>query len=388
MTENRLQEIIRLGGEIAHIKDLDLLMERILTEVRRFVRADAGSIYLTVGDRLEFNYTQNATVQRRLPKGGKLVYSTFSLPIDNTSIAGYAAVTGEELNIVDVYDLPAGAPYTFGKEFDEKARYRTQSMFVLPLKTFRNDIVGVLQIINAQGEDGRIAPFSDEDAHLIRHFGISAAVALERAQMTRTIFLRMIRMAELRDPKETGPHVNRVAAYTTELFMVYAGRRKIASREIESQCDVLRSAAMLHDVGKVGIPDSILKKPGKLTSEEYDEMKQHTLIGARLFSEAQSEIDEAAAEVTLNHHERWDGTGYPEGKSREEIPLFGRLVAVADVYDALSSRRSYKEAWRQEDVLAELRDSAGSQFDPDLVGDFLSIQDLIRSIRTRYPDAD
>lgn len=388
MMEKRLQEIIRLSGEISHIKDLDLLMERILTEVRHIVRADAGSIYLKMGDRLEFNYTQNETQQRRLPKGGKLVYSTFSLPIDNTSIAGYVAATGEELNIADVYDLPDSAPYTFGKEFDKKARYRTHAMFVLPLKTFQHDIVGVLQIINAQDEDGQIASFSEEDAQLIRHFGISAAVALERAQMTRTIFLRMIRMAELRDPKETGPHVSRVAAYTTELYKVYASRKQIASREIDRQCDVLRSAAMLHDVGKVGISDSILKKPARLTDEEFDAMKQHTLIGSRLFSDAQSDIDKAAAEVTLNHHERWDGAGYPARKSGEGIPLFGRLVAVADVYDALSSRRCYKEAWGEEEVLSELRNGAGSQFDADLVSDFLSIHDLIKSIRTRYPDPD
>ena len=388
MIEDRLREVIHLGGEIAYIKDLDLLMERILTEVRRFVRADAGSIYLRAGDRLEFNYTQNETLQRRLPKGGKLVYSTFSVPIDNTTIAGYVAATGDELNIADVYELPASAPYSFGKEFDEKANYRTQSMFVLPLKTFRDDIVGVLQIINARGEDGQISPFLDEDRQVIRHFGISAAVALERAQITRTIFLRMIRMAELRDPKETGPHVSRVAAYATEIYKVYASRRQISSHEVERQVDVLRSAAMLHDVGKVGISDNILKKPARLTPEEYDAMKQHTLIGTRLFSDAKSEIDEAAAVVTVSHHERWDGAGYPEGKSGEGIPLFGRLVAIADVFDALSSRRSYKEAWDEDRVLAELRDNAGSQFDAGLVGDFLSIHDLIKSIRTRYPDPD
>jgi len=198
----------------------------------------------------------------------------------------------------------------------------------------------------------------------------------------------MIRMAELRDPKETGPHVNRVAAYATEIYKVYASRRQISSREVERQVDVLRSAAMLHDVGKVGISDNILKKPARLTPEEYDAMKQHTLIGTRLFSDAKSEIDEAAAVVTVSHHERWDGAGYPEGKSGEDIPLFARLVAIADVFDALSSKRSYKEAWDEDRVLAELRDSAGSQLDAGLVDDFLSIHDPIKSIRSRYPDPD
>ncbi len=388
MAEDRLQEAIQLEAEIAHIKDLDLLMERILTEVRHFVRADAGSIYLKVDGQLKFSYTQNNTLQRRLPEGQKLIYHTFSLPIDHTTIAGYAASQGEELNIADVYELPEDAPYKFGKEFDEKTQYRTRSLFTLPLKTWRGDTVGVLQIINARDENGQIGPYSEEDALLIRHVANSAAVALERAQITRTLFLRMISMAQLRDPKETGPHVSRVATYATELYEVWARRHNLAEREIERQRDVLRSAAMLHDVGKVGIPDSILKKPARLTDEEYAIMKEHTLIGAQLFDEPKSEIDEAAGVVALNHHERWDGGGYPHGKSGEEIPLLGRLVAVADVYDALGSRRAYKAAWKEEAVVEELQQHAGSQFDPELIDAFLSIQDLIRSIRTRYPDAE
>ena len=388
MVDERLQEVIQIEGQIARIKDLDLLMEQILTEVRRFVRADAGSIYLKVDEQLEFSYTQNDTLRQRLPAGQKLIYNTFSLPIDNTTIAGYAASQGVELNIADVYEIPVSAPYSFGKTFDEKADYRTCSMFTLPLKVFRGDTVGVLQVINAHDEDGNIAPFSPEDALLIHHFANGAAVALERAQMTRTIFLRMISMTELRDPKETGPHVNRVASYTTELYEVWARRHKLAEREIERQRDVLRSAAMLHDVGKIGISDTILKKPGPLSDEEYATMKEHTLVGAQLFADPKSEIDEAAGVVALNHHERWDGGGYPHGKSDNEIPLFGRLVAVADVYDALCSRRSYKEAWKEDEVLEELKKNSGSQFDPEIVDDFVSIHDLIKSIKARYPDDD
>lgn len=388
MATDRLQEVIQVAAEINEVEDLDLLMERILTEARHFVQADAGSIYLKDEDQLQFAYTQNDTLQHRLAPGKKLIYNTFSLPIDHSSIAGYVASEGEELNIADVYELPPGTPYTFGKAFDDKAQYRTRSMFTLPLKTFRGDIVGVLQIINARDADGQNVPFSDEDALLIRHFANNAAVALERAQMTRTLFLRMISMAQLRDPKETGPHVSRVAAYTTELYEVWARRRNLPEREIERQRDMLRPAAMLHDVGKVGIPDSILKKPAKLTDEEYDTMKEHTLIGSQLFAEPKSDIDEAAAEIALTHHERWDGRGYPNGKEGEDIPIFGRLVAVADVYDALCSRRSYKEAWKEEDVLEELEKNAGSQFDPEVVRDFLSIQELIGSIRARYPDDD
>ena len=402
-----IERVIRVGAEISKIKDLDLLMEGILTVVRRFVNADAGSIYLRKKDELEFSYTQNETLQKRLPKGKKLIYNTFSLPIDSHTIAGYVAITGEELNVADVYDLDPSLPCKFGEEFDAVSTYRTQSMFTLPLKTIRNDVVGVLQVINAHDARGESCVFSDEDALLIRHFAHTAAVALERAQLTRTVFLRMISMAQLRDPKETGPHVNRVAAYATELYEAWAGAREVPATEIERTRDVLRSAALLHDVGKVGIPDVILKKPARLNDEEYAQMKQHTLIGAHLFADPKSDFDEAAAEVVINHHECWDGSGYPghvdldtgkplpgcdegggkaRGKKGREIPLLGRLVAVADVYDALCSQRCYKEAWAEDEVVAEMKGQAGRQFDPELIDTFLSIQDLIQAIKRRYPD--
>jgi response regulator RpfG family c-di-GMP phosphodiesterase len=219
--------------------------------------------------------------------------------------------------------------------------------------------------------------------------------------------MRMISMAELRDPKETGPHVNRVAAYAVELYEHWAIKKGIAADEIEKQRDALRMAAMLHDVGKVAISDAILKKPGRFTDEEFTVMKTHTLHGARLFADAKSDFDEIAAEVALNHHERWDGNGYPgwmdyktckpipgyendkggaRGKKGEEIPLFGRIVALGDVYDALSSRRVYKDAWEEKDVLDTIEKERGKQFDPDLVDVFFEHIDVLRSIQQRYPD--
>ncbi len=168
-------------------------------------------------------------------------------------------------------------------------------------------------------------------------------------------------------------------------------------------------AAMLHDVGKVAISDQILKKPGRLTDDEYEVMKQHTFFGARLFIDKKSDFDEAAAEVALNHHEWWNGNGYPghvdlaatgpglsfsvqrlkpRGKEGSEIPLFGRIVAIADVYDALASKRSYKEAWDEADILKTMEEAAGQQFDPKLIEIFFSSLDVLRSIQQRYPDTE
>jgi len=405
--KEKLDELLSLGIELNQLNDLDILLEKILRDARRFVNANAGSIYICRKDILDFTYTQNDTLQKRLPAGEKLIYSTFSMPINTDSIAGYVATTGELLNIPDVYQLPPEVPYSFSKKFDESAGYITQSMVTLPLKNTRGDILGILQIINAQNENGGVIPFAPEDETLMLHFASIAAVALERAQMTRAILLRMIRMAEMRDPKETGAHVNRVGGYSIEIFEKWAERHGLNEKEIESGRDSLRMAAMLHDVGKVAISDLILKKPGKFSNDERQLMKQHTVLGAQLFLQAQSDFDEAAREVAFNHHERWDGDGYPghvdiatgeplpgrerqdgtaQGKKGEEIPLFGRIVALADVYDALSSARVYKEAWSEADVLETIKAEAGAQFDPEIVDIFFSRIDILRAIQERYSE--
>lgn len=401
----KLMQIFNLGIEISQYSDVDLLLERILTLARQFVNAEAGSIYIKEDNWLKFSYTQNAVQQTALPPGKKLIYSTFSIPINHESIAGHAACADVMLNIPDVYDLPGDAPYTFNKEYDEISKYRTRSVLTLPLKTSRGGIIGVLQLLNAKDPKGNITPFDREDEPFVKHFASSAAIAIERAQMTRQMILRVNKMAELRDPKETGAHVNRVASYSVEIYEAWATARGVPGAEIQKNRDVLRMGAMLHDVGKVAISDAILKKPAKLDQQEYEIMKQHTFLGARLFADEYSEFDEAAASIALNHHEHWNGNGYPGhisvqtgtplpgcedgngrplGKKGEEIPPFGRVVAIADVYDALCSKRSYKEPWSESDVLENLRGEAGKQFDPDMIDAFFSCFDMIRSISKRY----
>lgn len=405
--KQKLSAIIKLGIEFTGVKDIDVLLEKILKEARKLVHADAGSLYIKEDDKLKFSYTQNETLQKRLPPGKKLIYSTFSIPINSQSISGYVAHTGETLNIPDVYKLRPGLPYSFNRQYDDLSGYRTSSVLTFPLKTNRGEIIGVLQLINGKDPKGKVTPFKKQDEPLIMNFANTAAVAIERAQMTRAMILRMIKMAELRDPKETGSHVNRVASYAVAIYENWAGKRCLPHEEIEKSRDVLRMAAMLHDVGKVAISDAILKKPARLTPEEYEIMKQHTYLGARLFSELYSEFDEAASIVALTHHEYFDGTGYPgyinqldgtplpgfetgngstRGKQGEEIPVFGRVVAIADVYDALSSRRAYKEAWDEARVLEAIKVLSGKQFDPELNEAFFSCLDTIHSIAERYPD--
>jgi HD-GYP domain-containing protein (c-di-GMP phosphodiesterase class II) len=405
--QEKLDSLTGLSIELSRINDLDILMERVLLRARQFANADAGSIYIREKNRLHFTYTQNDTLQKKLPEGEKLIYSTFQIPIDEKSIAGYVAATGNALKTDDAYTLEATLPFKFSKKFDQTVGYKTRSILTMPLKNSSGKILGVLQIINPQDDEGHITRFSDSDERVMYHFATIATVALERAKMTRALILRMISMAEMRDPRETGPHANRVAGVSVEIYEQWAKRRGLDEAEIDKNRDVLRMAAMLHDVGKVATSDLILRKPDRLNADEYEVMKQHTIQGARLFENQQSDFDEAAGIVALSHHERWDGKGYPghidfnsgmpiqgrvapngrpQGKKGIEIPLFGRIVALADVFDALSSERSYKAAWDEQAIFNQIERGAGHHFDPEMVEIFFNRYDIIRAIHKRYKD--
>lgn len=253
---------MELGIKLNQVHDLDILMEELLTEARRFVNADAGSIYIREEDYLHFTYTQNDTLQRRMGTGEKLIYSTFTIPVNTKTIAGYVASEGRSLNLPDAYIIGPEASYGFGKEFDQQVDYRSRSMLTIPLKAGNGSVIGVLQIINAKDNTGNVVVFSDRDEKIMMLFASIASAALEHAYVSRALLLRMIRMAEMRDPKETGAHANRVGAYSVELYERWAKRHVVSKKELERNRDSLRRAAMLHDVGKVAIPDRILKKKG------------------------------------------------------------------------------------------------------------------------------
>ncbi len=405
--KSRIQRILEIDSDLNRMQDLDLLLDRILLDARTSVNADAGSIYIAEKGKLQFKYSQNETKQKELDPGQKLIYSFFSVDINESSISGYVAANGIPLNIRNMYKIPKARPYRFNSWYDEKSNYKTVSSLTLPLISNQGDVLGVLQLINAKAEDGEIVSFKKSDESFSLHFASIATVAIQRAQMTRALLLRMIKMAELRDPKETGSHVNRVAGYSVEIYEEWARKNNIPADELEKYKDMLRMAAMLHDVGKVGISDLILKKPGRFTDEEYIVMQSHTYIGAQLFQGKQSEFDQMALQVALNHHENWDGTGYPghidietgrpvwdngtnecKGLKGEEIPLFARIVALADVYDALSSRRVYKDAWDENSVYDEIKRCKGTKFDPELVDDFFKVLPNIKHIRERYPESE
>ncbi len=386
ISSDKIEELFSVSEQLNNINDLELLLEQILYNARTFTNADAGTIYLLEGEKLHFSYCQNDTLSKRDQFYNKQTYSNATLPVNFKSISGYVALMKEPLVIDDAYAINGEYPFLFNRQYDDLTDYRTKSILTVPLYTNFGKVVGVMQIINAKDKNGEVISFTESDKIFVSFFATSASVAIEKAKMTREMILRMIKMAELRDPKETGTHVNRVGAYSVEIYQQWAKSRGVSDEEIYKTKDILRISSMLHDVGKIAIPDAILKKTGKLDDAEYSIMKTHTFAGADLFKNNFSHMDEMSYDVAFSHHERWDGKGYPNGLRGEDIPVGGRIVAIADVYDALISKRAYKESWDESEVIDYLRENAGSQFDPDMIDAFLSIYDIIKAIREKYKD--
>jgi putative two-component system response regulator len=185
------------------------------------------------------------------------------------------------------------------------------------------------------------------------------------------IVLRLAIIAEYRDP-DTGAHIMRISDYGCEMCKGMG----MSEEEIE----VYRFASPLHDIGKIGIVDAILKKEGRLTPEEFKVMETHAIIGARMFDGSKSPILSAASDICRGHHEKWDGKGYPDGVKGEKIPLFARIVSVVDVFDAITSKRCYKEAWPFEESVRYIKTLAGNHLDPHLVSVFIKVLPKIRHI--------
>ena len=201
----------------------------------------------------------------------------------------------------------------------------------------------------------------------------------ELAHSRFEIIRRLGLAAEFRD-NDTGMHVLRIGLFSHLIAL----RMGMESKE----ADIILNASPMHDVGKIGIPDNILLKPGRLTAEEKAIMEKHAEFGARIIGRHNDPLLKAAESAALTHHERWDGGGYPKGLSGEDIPLIGRITAIADVFDALTSSRPYKEAWPVERAAGQLEKEAGRHFDPDLVPFFLNNIDEVRKIMKQNADSE
>lgn len=227
-------------------------------------------------------------------------------------------------------------------------------------------------------------PLSQMDTYLLNLFTENIIIALENIRLNelladnqREIIYRIGEIVETRS-KESGLHVKRVALYC-ELFARLLGFP-------EEKAELLKRASPLHDIGKIGIPDAILHKPGKLDADEWEIMKTHAQIGYDMLSGSDIELFQVASQIALNHHEKWDGSGYPQGLTGHTIPLEGRITALVDVFDALGSDRCYKRAWPLDKILALIQEEKGRHFDPALVELMLANLDDFLAIRDTYRD--
>ena len=391
-----------LGEQLSNVTDVDLLLHKILNSSLEFSKCEAGSIWIMDQDQLVLWYARNLVLESGIQEKQVGIVNA-RISVTSNSIAGHCALTKKQVVLDDVYDLPAGSPFHFDQSFDEKTKFRTRCIISIPLLGAHGAMLGVMQLINPADHT------TVSDTPLVERvagFAILAGQVLERASNAKDLLMRLVRTAEVHDPYETGAHVQRVSGVACHLYKLLADKRQVPPHVRDQNISVLRVAACLHDIGKVGIPDLILKKPGKLDEHEYNLMKWHTVIGAKMFEDSESPLEKAASEVALHAHERWDGTGYPgaldlkamarvledlqhvphlkQGLKGEEIPLFARLVGIADVFDALASHRVYKEPWTDEQIVSEIRKGSGTQFDPAIVEIFLKNYDDLKAIRERF----
>ncbi|MBF0120225.1 MAG: two-component system response regulator [Desulfobacterales bacterium] len=188
---------------------------------------------------------------------------------------------------------------------------------------------------------------------------------------------RLVSAAEYKDP-ETGSHITRMSYYTMMLAKSYGLEKK--------DCENIFVASPMHDIGKIGIPDSILLKPGKLDRDEWEIMKTHTNIGAKILANSSSNLLQFGQQIAISHHEKWDGSGYPQGLKGEKISVFGRITALADVFDALTTKRPYKDPWPVDKAIDEIRIGRGKHFDPDIVDAFEKVLPEFIEIKQKFID--
>jgi response regulator RpfG family c-di-GMP phosphodiesterase len=370
----RLDRIASVSADLARVQDLDIMLTAILREAVALANCSYGAMFVVEGDKL-----------RAAEAVGSSVAAVCEVPMSESTVVGRVATANRLARLDRIEcarsgrDLPAlGIEALFGD--------RIKSALVVPVARAEGKILGCIALLDGHARRRDAHGFDENDEQIVTHFASLASVAIERAQLIRAMILRMIAMAEMRDPTETAGHVGRVADLAIMLYDEWCDRHPEELGNNARVRDSLRIGALLHDVGKVGIADAILRKPGRLTDEEFAEMKRHTEIGADLFKGIRTDFDEIASTIALRHHERWDGRGYPGGLSSSSIPLFARIVAVADVYDALSSHRSYKETWTRAKIVEFFEEQSGKHFDPELAQILLLNLPLAEAIRARRPD--
>lgn len=343
--------LLEVGRVVSSTLDLRELLTKIMSTATQVMRCETSTVYLVDEQTNELYFH---IVQGDPNVGAKL--QEIRLPM-GTGLAGWCAQNNKTVMVPDTEKDPR-----FFKGADKKSGFVTRSMICVPMR-LKDKIIGVLQVLNRTGD----IPFNEHDVEMLENMANQAVSAIENARLYENIqkvYLSTIEVLataiDAKDPYTQG-HSRRVTLYSVAI----AEELNMTRKEIEN----VRYAGLLHDVGKIGIKDSIIRKPGRLTDEEYAIIKKHPAIGAKILRPVDFLADKIPG--VLHHHEYYDGRGYPDHLTGENIPLDGRIICVADAFDAMTTNRPYRKGLTVKTAIGELQKFSGKQFDPVCVEAFL-----------------
>lgn len=354
-----LLALLKIGQTVAAETDIDVLLKVIVEETKSAIRADRCSVFLydKASDELwsKVALGMESSQEIRFPA--------------NKGLAGHVVKTGETINIKDAYQ-----DKRFNKEIDLQTGYKTKTILCLPIKNLKQEIIGAFQVLNKSK-----GSFTEADEDLLIAIGSSAGIALENAQLFKKqqeMFIEqkktfdsfidtLAASIDARD-KITAGHSGRVKMYSV-----------LIAKELgldEKTVEIIEKAATLHDIGKIGIRDSVLQKEGKLTDEEYKHIQEHVEITHNILEKIHmSDEFKLVAEIACSHHEKYNGCGYYRRLQGEDIHIGGRILAVSDVFDAITSKRHYRDKMPITNVIEILLKDSGTHFDKTIIDCFLSI---------------
>jgi len=358
-----LQTVFIYLTEISSLRKHDDIINVLADMGRVLTNADRCTVWVVSDDRKKI-WT-------------KVAHGIDAIEIDiDSGIVGSSIMQQKKIIIDDVYK-----DNRFNVDIDKQTGYKTKSMMVMPMFDNTDQIIGAFQVINSKSEEG---VFDDEDMEKLMLASTYAAETLMAAKLTqeieetqREVVFTMGAVGESRS-KETGNHVKRVAEYSKILALAYGLP--------EDEAELLKQASPMHDIGKVAIPDSVLNKPGRFNEEERHIIETHAELGYNMIKNSERPLLKAASIVAYEHHEKWNGDGYPRKIKETDIHIYGRITAIADVFDALGSDRVYKKAWPDDKILNLFKEERGKHFDPYLVDMFFENIDKIFEVRDKFKD--
>lgn len=357
---DKLEILLKAAPKITREKNLNNLIEILSNLAKDMIEVDRCSLFIIDEQKRElYTIFAHGVNEIRIPM--------------NSGIAGHVAKTGKTYVTENAYRSKF-----FNKEVDKILGYKTRNLLAVPIFDSKGKVIGVYQAVNKSSK------FKSSDIKLMKLIAEFAAAAIENMMLYEKIkelhkksLIKLSKAAEYKDP-EPPNHFIRIGLIS-----------RLVAEKLgldEEKCEILLLASTMHDIGKIGIPDRILKKSGRLEPDEWEIMKKHPIIGYELLYDEESELFQIAAIIALEHHERWDGKGYPFGKKETEISLWARIVSVVDNFDTLITEKDEGEPWSLDMAVNYMEAMKEKAFDPEIVNVFLGNMDKVIEIWEKYKD--